>query len=219
MNRNVFVAVAAAVLIAAGIGYYAWGNFGASSGDVASDVTQGLLEPGPLPDQSLGKADAPITIIEYGSMTCPHCADFHTKTFPTLKEKYIDTGKVHFIFREYPLDELALSASMLARCAGSPRYFPMVDVLFQQQRRWATQNPLPELLIIARQAGFTQKTFEDCLQDKKLYADVAAMRDRASSKFKVESTPTFFINGRMLRGEFAARDIDKLLQPYLASAK
>lgn len=216
MNRN--VVLAAVVVVAAGVGYYAWTTFG-STGTVASDITPDLMSPGPLPDQSLGKADAPVTVIEYGSMTCPHCADFHSKTFPTLKEKYIDTGKVRFIFREYPLDEVALSASMLARCAGDAKYFPMVDVLFQQQRRWATNDPLPQLLVIARQAGFSQKTFEDCLSDKKLYADVAAMRDRGNNKYKVESTPTFFINGRMLRGEFSARDIDKLLQPYLASAK
>src|SRR5205807_3525317 len=108
--------------------------------------TEELMNPGPLPDQVLGAAEAPVTIVEYASMTCPHCADFHTKTFPELKQRYIDTGKVRFIFREFPLDQLALAGSALARCAGEGKYFPMVETLFSTQRTCAVHKPIPPLL-------------------------------------------------------------------------
>ena len=112
------------------------------------------MKPGPLPDLVLGKADAPVTIVEYASMTCGHCANFHNKVFPALKEKYIDTGKVRLIIREFPLDDLAAAASMLARCAGGDKAFPLISVLFAKQDEWALRKatPLPEALQ-ARQAG------------------------------------------------------------------
>src|SRR5690242_13662638 len=136
------------------------------------------MRPGPLPDLVQGKADAPVTIIEYASMTCPHCANFHKGTYPALKEKYIDTGKVRFIFREFPLDELAVAASMLARCAGSPeKSMAMIDVLFASQDKWAVRQPIPVLKQIAKQAGITEKAFDDCLKDQKLYDNIMAMRE------------------------------------------
>src|SRR6185503_2006793 len=110
------------------------------------------MRPGPLPDLVLGKADAPVTIIEYASMTCPHCANFHKTTYPALKTKYIDTGKVRFIFREFPLDELAVAAAMLARCADqNERSMALIDVLFASQDKWAVRQPLPVMQQIARQ--------------------------------------------------------------------
>lgn len=162
-----------------------------------------LMKPGPLPEMSLGKADAPVTIVEYASMTCPHCANFHKTTFPELKKRYIDTGKVRFVFREFPLDTLAAAAFMLARCAGkedSGRYFALVDTLFAQQDRWAVQQPIPPLLAIAKQAGFTQASFEQCLANQKLLDDIEEVRQRAIDEFNVKSTPTFFINGTRFDG-------------------
>ena len=117
-----------------------------------------LMAPGPLGEQSLGKDDAPVTIIEYASMTCPHCAHFHETVYPELKKRYIDTGKVRFIFREFPLDPLAAAGFMLARCGGKDKYFPMIETLFAQQKDWVVQKPLEPLLAIAKQAGFTQQT-------------------------------------------------------------
>ena len=159
-----------------------------------------LMKTGNLPDVIVGKADAACTIVEYASMTCPHCAAFHTVVFPKIKEKYIDTGKVRFVFREFPLDDLAKAASMLARCAGGEKTYPLLAILFAKQEEWAfvRTNPVPELFKIAKQAGFTQETFEKCLTDQKLLDDVTAMRDTASAKFGISGTPTFFINGRRL---------------------
>jgi protein-disulfide isomerase len=176
-----------------------------------------LMAPGALPEQVLGAAEAPVTIVEYASMTCSHCAAFHEKTYPELKKRYIDTGKVRFIFREFPLDPLAAAGFMLARCAGDGKYFPMVETLFHQQRDWAVQKPLPPLQAIARQAGFTQQSFEQCLANQKLLEDIEKVRERATAKFGVNSTPTFFINGKKMTGALSIEDMEKEIQPYLKS--
>jgi protein-disulfide isomerase len=170
---------------------------------------------GPLDDIPLGAPNAPVTIIEYASMTCPHCAAFEVQTFPKLKEKYIDTGKVRYIMREYPLDRLAAAAFMLARCAGPEKYNAMVETLFQQQQKWVVREPIPPLMAIAKQAGFTQQSFESCINDAELLKKIQEVRDRASMKFKVDSTPTFFINGQRYSGEMSIDAVDKILQPLL----
>lgn len=176
-----------------------------------------LMKAGDLPDMALGSPTAKVVIVEYASMTCGHCANFHTKVFPELKAKYIDTGKVRFILREFPLDNLAAAASMLARCAGGEKTYPLVGVLFQKQEEWAfvRSNPVPKLFEIAKQAGFTQEAFDKCLTDQKLLDQVSAIRQRASDKFGVSSTPTFFINGKRLIGGSTLADFDKVLEPLL----
>src|SRR5215813_5755985 len=135
-----------------------------------------LMQPGPLGEQIMGKADAPVTFIEYASMTCSHCANFAVKVYPTLKSRYIETGKVRYIMREFPLDPLAAAGFMLARCAGDGKYFPMVETLFQKQKDWVVQKPLEPLLAIAKQAGFTQQTFEECLANQKVLDGIDAVR-------------------------------------------
>ena len=177
-----------------------------------------LMKPGSLPDLILGNAQAPITVVEYASMTCGHCANFHNKVFPALKEKYVDTGKVRFIMREFPLDNLAAAASMLSRCAGEGKTFPLISVLFAKQDEWAfvKGDPRPELLKFAKQAGFTQESFENCLKDQKLLDDITAVRTRGSETFGVSSTPTFFVNGKKLNG-IALEDFEKAFDPILKS--
>jgi protein-disulfide isomerase len=170
---------------------------------------------GPLDDIPLGSESAPVTIIEYASMTCPHCAAFEVGIFPKLKEKYIDTGKVRYIMREYPLDRLAAAAFMLARCAGPDKYNPLIETLFQQQQKWAVREPIPPLLAIAKQAGFTQQSFEACMNDTALLNKIQQVRDRATTKFKVDATPTFYINGEKHSGEISMDELDKIIQPYL----
>lgn len=175
-----------------------------------------LLEAGVLPEQALGKADAPVTVVEYASMTCPHCASFHEKTLPELKAKYIDTGKVRLIFREFPFDPRAEAGFMLARCSKD-NYFPMVDVLFKQQRNWAAvQNAKDALLQIAKLAGFSQESFEACLTDQKLLEDVRAVRDRGAKDFGVDSTPTFFIDGNRYPGALSIAELSAIIDPLLS---
>ena len=176
-----------------------------------------LNVPPALGDRVLGKEDAPVTVVEYASMTCPHCAHFHEETYPELKKRYIDTGKVRFIFREYPLDMLAAAASMLARCADQDKFFPLIETLFQRQREWAVQNPVPPLMAIAKQAGFTEQKFNECLSDQKLLDALEAERNRAATKFGVNSTPTIFVNGKMQRGGVSIDDLAKLIDPLLKS--
>jgi protein-disulfide isomerase len=174
-----------------------------------------LLKPGALPDKALGKDDAPVTIVEYASMTCPHCAHFNDTTFPELKSKYIDTGKVRYILREFPFDPRAEAGFMLARCAGD-NYYAMVDVLFRQQEQWAAGNNTKDALLqISRLAGFTQESFNACLTDQKLLDQVRAVQKRGADEFKVDSTPTFFINGKTYKGAMSIAEMSAIIDPLL----
>ncbi|MFI5014924.1 MAG: DsbA family protein [Hyphomicrobiales bacterium] len=175
-----------------------------------------LAMAGPLGDVWLGSPDAKCTMIEYASMTCTHCAAFHRETWPQLKSTYIDTGKVHFAMREFPLDPLAAAGFMLARCAGNDKYFAMTDLLFDKQNDWAfTKKPLEALASLTKQAGFTQKTFEECLKNQQIRAGVEAVRSRAETILGVEATPTFFINGKKYDGEMTFEAMDKIIAPIV----
>jgi len=178
--------------------------------------TEELMAAGPLPDIVQGSPAASVTIIEYASMTCPHCAAFHEAGWPDLKAKYVDTGKVKFILREFPLDPLATAGFMLARCAGPDKRNAVIDQLFAQQNAWAfVDKPIEPLLEIVKTMGFTQADFETCLKNQELYDQVNASRDHAADQFNVDATPTFFINGRKLSGELTIADFDKALEPLL----
>jgi len=174
-----------------------------------------LLEPGSLPEKVLGKDDAPVTIVEYASMTCPHCAHFHATTLPEIKTKYIDTGKARLIYREFPFDPRAEAGFMLARCSND-RYFPMVDVLFKQQDNWArAEDARAALLQISRLAGFSQESFEACLTDQKLLDDIRAVRTRGDKEFGVDSTPTFFVNGQKYAGSLTVDEMSAIIDSML----
>lgn len=167
----------------------------------------------------IGKADAPVTIIEYASMTCPHCANFHTKVFPALKEKYIDTGKVKLAFHEFPLDGVALRASMLARCGGEAKTVPFLDILFTQQMDWAaSEDPMGALNRIAKLGGMSQATFDACLADEALMKQLVQSRQEGMEKYNVQGTPSFIIDGKTHDGDMEIEDFDKLLQPLLPDA-
>ena len=186
-------------------------------GSVGTVDTGELMQEGPLPDLIEGDPDAPVTIVEYASMTCPHCARFHGDTYPEIKEKYVETGKARFILREFPFDPRSAAAFMLARCAGESKRPAMVDALFEQQQAWArAENGQAALFDIARLAGFTQDSFRECLSDQKLLDDVMATFKRGQ-ELGVESTPTFFINGAKFQGNMSAADMSAAIDAALAA--
>jgi protein-disulfide isomerase len=174
-----------------------------------------LTKPGPLPDLVIGKEDAPVTIVEYASLTCPACANFHNKVLPVLKEKYIDTGKARLIFREFVFDERGALAAMVARCAGGEKSLPLVSALFSKQDEWAQTKTdfLPKLYGLAQQVGVTRQAFDSCRQDEKLLKNLLAQRERGVA-FGVNATPTFFVNGKKLVSA-SIEDFDKAIAPAL----
>jgi protein-disulfide isomerase len=217
-DRTINIVLVCAVLAAALVGGYVYFVRGASQIDPNApkkdpDLAELMTPPAGLQDVSIGSQDAPNVIVEYASMTCPHCAQFDKVVFPEIKTKYIDTGKVRLIFREFPLDGLAARASMLARCAGPDRYFPMIDVMFQTQPTWVVEGPeaLDHLLQLARQAGFSKEKFDACLADKELFKKIVDERQWAADKFQVDSTPTFFVNGKRMSGEHQLKDFEAML--------
>ncbi|MGO8740457.1 DsbA family protein [Rhodoblastus sp.] len=174
-----------------------------------------LMAEQPLPDVWLGDPKAPVTIVEYASMTCGHCARFETEVFPVLKKNFIDTGKVRYAMREFPLDPLAAAAAMLARCSGDKRQ-AMIELLFAQQPHWAyVDKPLDALRDTVKMTGMGQKEFDACLNDQALFNKIDRMRNEAAQKFGIDATPTFFINGDKKTGEIPPDALDKLLEPYL----
>ena len=179
-----------------------------------------VAKPVSLPDMALGPADAPVTITEFASMTCPHCANFTETVFPKIKSEYIDSGKIRFVFREFPLDIKAAAGSMLARCIAKDdggKYFAVIDMLFKQQNDWVLKNTTETLTRIGKQAGLSQQQVEDCLKDQALLDKIAADQKFAAEVLKVNSTPTFFINGEMLKGETSFEEFDKRIKSLLKS--
>jgi len=173
-----------------------------------------LNDPSPIGEMALGPENAKVTVIEYASASCPHCANFYKTTFQDLKKDYIDTGKIRFIFREFPHNQPALAAFMLARCAPKDKFFPLVDMFFEQQEKWLAA-PRDELFKIAQLAGFTQESFDACLKNEEVAKGIISVRDQAEG-FGVDSIPTFFINGEKLKGETSIEEFRKIIDPLLA---
>jgi protein-disulfide isomerase len=190
---------------------------------IADAMAQGaadVAKPVSLPDMALGPANATVTITEYASMTCPHCAAFAEGVFPKLKSEYIDSGKIRYVFREFPLDIKAAAGSMLARCIAkddSAKYFAVIDMLFKQQNDWVMKNTTETLTRIGKQAGLSQQAVETCLKDQALLDKIAADQKFATDVLKVNSTPTFFINGEMIKGETSFEEFDKRIKSLLKS--
>jgi protein-disulfide isomerase len=188
--------------------------------EVMAQAASDVAKPQSLPDMALGPATASVTIVEYASMTCPHCAAFDEAVFPKIKSAYIDTGKVRYVFREFPLDIKAAAGSMLARCIAKDdagKYFAVVDMLFRQQNEWVTKNTTETLTRIGKQAGLSQQAVEACLKDQSLLDKIAADQKYASEMLKVDSTPTFFINGEKIKGETTFEEFSKRIDSLLKS--
>ena len=214
ITRRDFCEGSAAITLAA-----AFGTLSSANPAFAQKVADAeLLKPNPLGEMILGAANAPVTIIEYASMTCSHCANFAKNTYPELKKRYIDTGKVRYILREFPLDPLAAAGFMLARCAANEdpnKYYALIDTLFHQRDAWVVQKPIPPLQAIGKQAGLSEKDFNACLSNQSVLDKMESVRKSATDKLGVSSTPTFFINGEKVTGNISIDELAKKVEPYL----
>jgi protein-disulfide isomerase len=181
------------------------------------DTAALVAKPVALPDMVLGSASAPITIVEYSSLTCPHCAAFAENVFPMLQTKYIDTGKVRFVSREFPLDFKAAAASMLARCAANgdgAKYFQATTLLFKQQQD-LVEHTTETLTAIGAKFGMTQAQVEACVKNDTTLDKLQADQNFAFAQLKVEATPTFFINGEKIKGSMSFEELEAKLLPLL----
>ena len=170
-----------------------------------------------MAEKSIGSPSAPITMVEYSSLTCSHCAAFHIDTLPSIKRDYIDTGKVRMVFWDFPLGNLALAATMIARCSGQDNYVPMTTALFLSQETWARSDaPFDAIAGVARLSGMSIDDIENCLDDRELLAAIEAKAKEAESLLGVKSTPTFFIEGQLVSGNLPYGDFKDLLDKALA---
>ncbi len=169
-----------------------------------------------LAEKSLGDPEAPVEIIEFASLTCSHCAHFHQEILPLLKRDYIDSGKLRFVYRDFPLDRYALYGSMLARCSGEKGFFPFIDVLYAQQAKWIrATDPLKSLGQIARQSGMTSEDFKVCLGNKAIEDGILENRLEAERQYKIQATPTLIINGEKYEGKKNFEAIERAIKKRL----
>jgi protein-disulfide isomerase len=168
----------------------------------------------------LGNPDAPVTILEFSSLGCPHCATFHKDTLPKVKAEYIDTGKAKLILRDFPLGAPALAAAMVSRCGGNARYYGFVELFFQTQAKWAgAQNPLQEIENIAKMGGMGPKDVQQCWAREDLLKAIQEDQKQAQIKYNVEATPTFNVNGTRIPGAVTFDDFKKVVDAELAKLK
>lgn len=171
-----------------------------------------LMAPGPLGERVLGKPNAPVTVIEYVSLTCPHCANFHKTVFPLVKKKYIDTGKVRFIVREFPIGRPSGNAAIANRCAPEDKYFYLLGQFLSRQREWVSQDVRPNAIYaVAKSSGMTRETFDKCLSNQNIIDGLTEVKQRGR-KFGVIGTPTFFINGRKAQGVVTFEEIKAMIE-------
>jgi protein-disulfide isomerase len=174
---------------------------------------------GTLTETALGDPNAPVTIIEYSSLTCPHCAAFHRDTLPQVKTSYIDTGKVRLVYRDFPLGKLALAAAVVGRCVDPSRHFAFIDMLYRDQDAWSqSRDPLAELKLRAQLAGLSDSQFEACLGNKPLIQAVQQRAQEGQQEYGIDSTPSFIVNGKKISGEQSFEAFSKAIDAALAEA-
>jgi len=235
--RNIW-AIVVGVVVAGGAGVTLYNFLGddaprksantTAAVSVAKATTAQLASAAPKPDGDfgtlaisaddfiLGKADAPVTIVEYASLTCSHCARFHTGTLPGLKKEFIETGKARLIFRDFPLDRVALAGSMIARCAGRERYFGFIETFYASQANWAKDgNPVAALGKLARLGGMSPGEVDACLKNQAIGDAVLKQRLEGEKIFKIDSTPTLFVNGKKFSGGLTLEQFRAVVAPML----
>lgn len=204
------------LIAAAGAGPLVWaaGSLPAR-GQASPEIA--LASPGPLPEQGFGPEDAKVRVIEYASITCHHCMNFHMNTWPQVKAKYVDTGKIRFVIREFPTNALAAGGFMLARCAPGDRWYSTIDLLYRSAETWShAQDPVAELKKVMKQVGMAEEAFEACLSNQKLLDDINAV-GRSGAMAGVTGTPTFFFNGaRKEQGALSLERFSAIVDPMLA---
>ena len=211
LRRLAFAAVFSAAALAAN-GALAAGA--APDPDRTVDMAT-VLKPGPLPELTMGDASG-LPMVEYGSLTCPHCAAFSREIFPELKKDYIDTGKVRFIFREFSRNPLDVAAFVLARCIGDDKAYAAIELLFSQQDKWAfVDKPLEPLIAAMRPAGLTHDQAMACLKDQTKADAMVAIGKRATDEIKMTGTPTFVIDGKVYGGELTIDQLKAILDPLI----
>jgi protein-disulfide isomerase len=208
MNRRNFLTLAMAMLAAPAMA------------QTAEDNGKAMLEAAsPLGDRVLGNADAPVTLIEYASATCPHCAEFHVDLLPQIKAQYIDTGKVKFIFREFPLDNMALAVFMLTRCLPEEKFFATTELFFRRQQLWAkVKDPSLEVSKIMVMAGMDKATFEACLKNVEVAKSMHEYARKSAADFGIKGTPALFVNGTYVEGHKTMDEVKAALDAAIAAA-
>ncbi len=177
-----------------------------------------LIKPGPLPEKTLGNPSAPVTIIEYASLGCPLCAVFHKNIFPKFKSAYVDTGKVFYIYREFPIGASSSAAAIAARCAPEARYFAANDKFMANRELWNARDPNPDLLYkIVKDTGLSRTAFDSCMANQKTVVGLDWVKQQGR-RFGVKGTPTFFINGRQVRGVMSFEEMRRHIEQHLNNA-
>ena len=225
--RNILIILGVVTVLAvAGVGVYQWQATPpqapaapAPSGPNASAEEIARAKAIGADDFTIGKADAPVSIIEYASLTCPHCADFHVNVLPRLKAEYVDTGKVRIAFRDFPLDQAALAAAMVARCAGPERHYALSNLFFTRQPQWTGANePIGAMARLAALAGMSADDVQACLKQEAVEKAVLDQRLLSEKVFDINATPSFVINGTLHSGGMTFEEFKAILDPLIAKA-
>jgi protein-disulfide isomerase len=207
----------AIVLVAAALSLSGCGGTASTAPDPAAKelaFKAELLRPGPLGEREYGNPNAPVTIIEYASLTCPHCRNYHAKVFPKVKRAYIDTGKVRYIIREFPIGHTAGKAAIITRCVPKDKYLPLVTAFLARQPEWVSQEVRPDALYkVAKSSGISRAEFDKCLSNQAIIDGLTEVKQRGR-KYGVIGTPTLFINGKKAQGEVTFEEVKALIEPH-----
>jgi protein-disulfide isomerase len=204
---------AAIVLISAALGLSACGGAAGPAAETAMPLKDQILEPGPLGEREYGNPNAPVTIIEYVSLTCPHCRNYHAKVFPQVKRQYVDTGKVRYIIREFPIGRTAGTAAIVTRCAPKGKHLNLTEAYLSRQREWVSQEVREDAIYaVAKSSGMSRAEFDKCLTNQGIIDGLAEVKQRGR-KYGVIGTPSLFINGQKLQGEVTFEEVKALIQP------